>query len=251
MPNVLKISLLFILLFQNESFSQTNKNIAHRGGYVKFGSFKTGESGLSNLNTTLEAAQLDNFNNSMFFVDYGYSLVSKKGIYLSFGTQLSTQRTDTKLYNQSLLVSNLMISGGYEIINKNNFSITPTLGGGIGSATLNVSEIDSPTASNFTGTLFLSKKNNTTIQSFVAINPSLIGTYKVKVGSLTEKIEGGKLRIERQLPISFEVGYLYRKNIGNWLASNELKDGPQTNFSGIFFALRLSSMYKKKYFEAQ
>lgn len=75
---------------------------------------------------------------------------------------------------------------------------------------------------------------------------SLIATYKVKVGDVTEKVENGTIVTERHLPIGLEVGYRLGKGVGDWMVIESLNNSPQTSLSGYFLTVRVGGLYKRK-----
>jgi hypothetical protein len=223
------------------SFSQNPK---YKGLSLKAGRF--GTTGLLPLNNTLENLKLKNFEDNFFMFGFGYSWVSKKGIYLNVSQDIATQRTNTSLYNQSLLNSCILFNGGYELYNKKNLILTPNVGIGINTLTLSISDKNPKASANFNEALFLDKKTNSLVKLNGVVSFSFIATYKIKVGDVTEKVENGTIVTERHLPIGLEVGYRLGKGIGDWMVIESLNNSPQTNLSGYFLTARIGGLYKRK-----
>jgi hypothetical protein len=233
-----KFLLLFCFLVLGScSFSQNSK---YKGLTLKAGRF--GTTGLMPLNKTLENLKLKNF----FIFGFGYSWVTKKGIYLNVSQDIASQRTSTSLYNQSFLTTCILFHGGYEIYNKKNIILTPSVGIGINSLALSISDKNPMSSTNFNEALFLDKKTNSLAKLNGVMSFSLIATYKIKVGDVIEKVKNGTIVTERQLPIGLEVGYRLGKSVGDWMVIESLNNSPQTNLSGYFLTVRVGGLFKCK-----
>lgn len=233
--------LFFFLVLGPFTFSQNPK---YKGLSLKAGRF--GTTGLMPLNKTLENLKLKNFEDNFFMFGFGYSWVSKKGIYFNVSQDIASQRTNTSLYNQTLLTTCLLFNSGYELYHKKNFILTPIVGIGFNSLALSISEKNPKSSTNFNEALFLDKKTNSLAKINGVVSFSLIATYKIKVGNVIENVENGTIVTERHLPIGLEVGYRLGKGVGDWMVIESLNNSPQTNLSGYFLTVRVGGLYKSK-----
>lgn len=238
---IFSLIILNLFLFGSSGFSQNSK---YKGLTLKAGRF--GTTGLMPLNNTLENLKLKNFEDNFFMFGFGYSWVTKKGIYLNVSQDIASQRNSTSLYNQSLLTTCILFNGGYELYNKKNIILTPSVGIGINSLALSISDKNPKSSTNFNEALFLDKKTNSLAKLNGVMSFSLIATYKVKVGDVTEKVENGTIVTERHLPIGLEVGYRLGKGVGDWMVIESLNNSPQTSLSGYFLTVRVGGLYKRK-----
>lgn len=117
---IFSLIILNLFLFGSSGFSQNSK---YKGLTLKAGRF--GTTGLMPLNNTLENLKLKNFEDNFFMFGFGYSWVTKKGIYLNVSQDIASQRNSTSLYNQSLLTTCILFNGGYELYNKKISSLLP------------------------------------------------------------------------------------------------------------------------------
>jgi hypothetical protein len=237
----LLIIILNIIIFESSGFSQSKK---YKGLTLKAGRF--GTTGLMPLNSTLKKLNLKQFEDNFFTFGFGYSWISKKGIYLNISQEIASQRTNTNIYNQNFLATCIAFNTGYEVYNKNNVTITPSLGIGLNSLALSIAEKFPNSSKDFNAALFLDKKSNSVAKLNGVVAFSLIGTYKVKVGDTIENVENGTIISERHLPIGIEVGYRFAKGIGNWMVFEPLNNSPETNLSGYYLTARIGGLYKNK-----
>lgn len=244
MPKILNLYLLLLFSFIAAAQTPTHN---YNGLTIKVGQFNSGSS-LATLNTSLTTLDLREFDPTFTTIGYGYTWVSKQGIILGLGVETSSKRRNTSKNGQTLTSSGFLFNTGYEVFNKNNIVIQPTIGIGYSLLSLNISELPVPSASTFAEALFLKKQANTVSQINGMLTAALTAMYKIRIGDNTEKITDGKIMIERRLPIGFEVGYRYAPKLTDWLLTDKLANSPATNFSGYYFTLKIGSTYKTKRF---
>ncbi|MDZ7934516.1 MAG: hypothetical protein U5M51_06040 [Emticicia sp.] len=204
------LTTLFVIVF-----FQSSGQVIHKGFNFKIGRFYS--SSFDDLSERLQRNNLRGFNSPFFTFGFEYSLQTKKCITFGFEQSVLLQNQSSVDYNLALNTTCLIINGGYQIVKKEKFSLTPQIGIGLSPVSLVVSDKILPNVSGFDNALVVNGTRNSLINLQGLVQLSVLAEYKIKVGDKSEKIEGGSVVSERKLPIGLEVGLRRGNTITEWV----------------------------------
>ena len=241
--------ILFALTSQFCNAQTITNHQKHKGIFIEVGQVQTNS--LNTLNEALANSKLPTFSPQMLYLKYGYYIVGKRNIYLSISGEYIGQNKSDATYSLGISSSQLGVSLGYRVFDKKRFSIIPNISGSAGGTILSVSDgtAQSTNAINFKDALLQSKTitSNTLALAQVGVSASLIGFYKVGLTDDEEVVQNGTLIIQRWLPVGFEIGYKFGRDVDNWvLLTKSVTNSPNLNLSGIFFCVRIGGVLKDK-----